>query len=212
MNWISEHSSVLNVFINGAMLVVWITYLHLGLVAYLRQRKPRIVINRGSGTDTDCLCFVSNLSQEPIYVQSVYATVNTTCGAFSITVTDRELLQRSGSERRPEEVRSQGPLRQGDFMSLGTFRNIIKVVERDTDLRSKTESELGEVIQSVDVMVVAAFGGDDLEIAARREYRVSTDQDPWKVVPVGPATKQISRGRDRKQIREMIQENLEKEA
>ena len=80
---------------------------------------------------------MSNMSQEPIYGQGVYCTLRMTDGSeYTATVTDRDILQKSGDdEERPEGITSQGPLNRGDFMGLGTFRNILDItVERNEDL------------------------------------------------------------------------------
>ena len=211
MDWLKEYSSALNVLTNVGMLGVWLIYLQIFVGSYMRARKPRVIINRGAGSDLDALILMSNMSQEPIYGQGVYCTLRMTDGSeYTATVTDRDILQKSGDdEERPEGITSQGPLNRGDFMGLGTFRNILDItVERNDDLPDDL-SELRDRIRDFEIMVTCAFGGDDLEIAARRRFRLKVDQDPWDVVPVYPQTEQVSGRRERKRIRKMLKQELQ---
>ena len=59
MNWIAEHSDLINVLSNIGMLVVWITYLQVFLAGYKRQRKATILINRGGGKGFGAHCLVT---------------------------------------------------------------------------------------------------------------------------------------------------------
>lgn len=49
MKWLSSDSAALAVIVNAAMLVVWIVYLNIFLVSYLRQRQQCILIAQGAG-------------------------------------------------------------------------------------------------------------------------------------------------------------------
>lgn len=208
MTWLNEHASALNVLANFGMLLVWLLYLHVFLTNYLRTRKPRLIVNRASGNDLDAFILVSNMSQEPVYVQNLYCTIQTSEGEVSATVTDREVVQKAGSDETPRGVTNQGPLSRGEFMTVGTFGSLLEITaESGADGPGRLE-DLKDTVQSMEIMVVAAFGGDDLEIAAIREYRLDTAADPWGVIPVGPETQQVSSRRERKRIRRMIEAEL----
>lgn len=208
MEWLSQHSSALNFVVNLGMFFVWVAYLQVFLMTYIRARRPRVIINRARGTDLDSLCMVSNMSQEPIYAQTVYCTVRRTDGECSATITDREILQEAGRGERPDGVTSQGPLSRGEFMTIGTFRNLLTTtLEQSEDCAGSLE-EVSDTITGFEIMVVSAFGGDDLEIAAKRAFRIDTDRTPWAVVPERPETEQVSSRSERKQIRRMIVDEL----
>ncbi|WP_334063034.1 hypothetical protein [Limimaricola cinnabarinus] len=49
MAWLSIHSAALCLIINAAMLLVWMVYLNIFLVSYLRQRRQCILITQGAG-------------------------------------------------------------------------------------------------------------------------------------------------------------------
>ena len=125
LDWLSENSAALTVALNGAMLLVWLAYLQVFLSTYLLARRPRIIINRAGGNDLDAYILVSNMSQEPVYVQNLYCTVHTGEGSFSATITDREVVQKHGHDH-PRGVTNQGPLSRGDFMTVGTFGNLLE--------------------------------------------------------------------------------------
>ncbi|OWU85661.1 hypothetical protein ATO6_01655 [Oceanicola sp. 22II-s10i] len=208
MDWIANHSGALNFAVNLGMFFVWVAYLQLFLMTYLRARKPRLIINRGTGSDVDSLCLVSNMSEQPVYPQNVFCTIHHAGGACSATITDRDLLQKSAGDERPRGITSQGPLSRGGFMSMGTFRNMLEITaEMSDDCPGDLMSEPDQ-IESMEILVIAAFGGDDLEIAAKRTYRIDTGTDPWEVIPIGPDTKQVASRSERKQIRRMIESEL----
>ncbi|QQA43874.1 hypothetical protein [Pelagovum pacificum] len=207
MQWISEYSSALNFFVNLGMLLAWVAYLHLFLVTYMRARRPRIIINRVSGSDLNGLCLLSNMSQEPVYAQNVYCTIHRASGDLSATITDREILQRSAEGDRPDGVTANGPLNRGEFMTLGSFRNLLDITAEQAE--DYDGSGIPDDVERFQIMVVGAFGGDDLEVAAQREFRVDRSSDPWQVVPVSPQTRQISSRSERKRIRQMIKSELE---
>lgn len=208
MDWINAHGSGLNFLANFGMLILWLIYMQVFLMTFIQGRKPRVLINRGAGSDLDSLILVSNMSQQPVYAQSVYCTIALDDRTVSTTVNDRDLLQKSGKGERPEGITSHGPLSRGEFMGLGTFRNVLEITVERSDALPGDLSSLSDRVRSVELMVVCAFGGDDLEIAARRRFRLDTSGDPWNVIPETPQTRQVSGRADRKRIRRMIQDEL----
>ncbi|MGR3320632.1 MAG: hypothetical protein ACU0DK_01730 [Pseudooceanicola sp.] len=209
MDWLSDHSGALNVVINLGMLMVWIGYLQLFLITYLRARRPRLIITRGSGNDTDALCLVSNMSEEPVYVQTVYCTLRLGEDEISATITDRDILNRSDKADLPEGATHHGPLNRGDFMTIGPFHHMIDMTaERNGKTRDEVE-RLRQEVEEFEIMVVCAFGGDDLEIAAKRAFRLDASVAPWAVIPRAPQTQQVSSRTERKQIRRMVERELQ---
>ena len=73
LTWIAENTEVLNLAANVAMVVIWLAYLHVFLRSFRRQTRPKIVINLAAGSTLDAACFISNMSSEPIYVESIVA-------------------------------------------------------------------------------------------------------------------------------------------
>ncbi|SHI99085.1 hypothetical protein [Wenxinia saemankumensis] len=208
MDWLMAHADALNLALNAGMFAVWVFYLQLFLWNYLRARKPRLLINRGKGSDLEALCLVSNMSQEPVYPLNVYFTLD--CGDESCraAITDRDLLAAPADDDPPRDVTSHGPLTQGDFMSIGSFRHMLDLAVKFGEGEPRSLEDLRGRIRTLEVMVTGAFGGDDLEIAARRTFRVVTDREPWTVVPTEPQTRQISSRRERRKLRRMAIDDL----
>ncbi|ESR26608.1 hypothetical protein [Lutibaculum baratangense] len=50
LQWINSNSGALDVIANIGMLLIWLVYLPLFLASYGRQRKAKILVNRGVGS------------------------------------------------------------------------------------------------------------------------------------------------------------------
>ena len=46
--WLSDNADTVNVLANGGMLIVWVTYLQVFLAGYRRERRAKILVNRGT--------------------------------------------------------------------------------------------------------------------------------------------------------------------
>ncbi|WP_306883882.1 hypothetical protein [Amorphus orientalis] len=205
LNWVSDNSSALSVVINLAMLIVWIFYLQIFLVAYLRQRKPKILINRGGGTGMKAHCIVSNMSQEPIYVQSILAILKTDTRSWMMAVTDVEGLDEGTP--RASEATNQGPLCQGDHMDIGTLGSLVERTRRCTDLPD-TDEDPSTVFKEFELIVVAAHSSDALTIGAKRTFNFKPEAPGDSIVPATVETKQISAIWERRHVQRLLQENL----
>ena len=72
------------------MLLVWIAFLQVFVSSYRRQKRPNILIHRGAGSELEARCLISNMSAEPIYIESLIATVETVDGRWSCPVTEAD--------------------------------------------------------------------------------------------------------------------------
>src|SRR3546814_15291717 len=68
--WLAGNAEALNVLANVGMLIVWISYLQLFLAGYRRERRSKILVNRGAGTEMTAHYLLTNMSAEAIYVKS----------------------------------------------------------------------------------------------------------------------------------------------
>ncbi|WP_373356771.1 hypothetical protein [Pseudoroseicyclus sp. CXY001] len=201
MEWIAANAPALNLAVGPGTLAVWIVYLQLFVTTYRRARRPRVIINRGGGSDLGALCLVSNMSAEPIYPQSAKCTAHLPAGPVTETITDRELLSHSGDAAEAPGVTSHGPLERAGFISLGSFRKLL-------DITLAGRAETADDVEQAEIMVICAFGGDDLEIAATRAFRIDRRATPADVIPLTPFTRQIFSRRERRQIRQSLIEEL----
>ncbi len=139
-DWISQNKDVLNVLIGFATLMVWVVYAQLLYNGYKRQRRPRIVINRGRYKGVDALCLISNMSAESIFVQHIVARLETDKGDYFQDVTELEQNYQEGDEERERQSTSdtpslsdstrQGPLGPGEFVHIGAFNSVIERIAR----------------------------------------------------------------------------------
>lgn len=207
LNWIETQSATLNVFINLAMLAVWFVYLHLILMAYLRQRRPRILINRGAGVGLNAHCLVSNMSQEPIYLQSILAVLKTEERSWMMAVTDVEGLESSESRPSGTAATNQGPLCQGDYMDIGTLGHLVRRTRQTTDLPNRDDYP-AEVFKSFELIVVASHSSDALSIGAKRTFRFDPAPDGDCIYPATVETQQISSPWERRRVHKLLERHL----
>ncbi|MBR0557067.1 hypothetical protein J5J10_15370 [Ciceribacter sp. L1K23] len=194
-DWISTWSEPLNVGINLGMLVVWLVYLHVFVKTFRRSTRPRIIIARAVGRGLDSSCFVSNMSAESLYIENVIATVDmphVKGVAPILDVAGRRADDHASDQRQRTH---QGPLLSGEYISIGSFREII---ERACS-QSLPPGGLQPGIR-VDVLVVADYASEELLIGASRTFRVSDEGGTQTVSPCEPRTVQITGRRERKEL------------
>jgi len=209
LEWISANSATLSVLISLATLAVWAIYLQLLLIAFRRQRKPKILINRGGGTNMSAHCLISNMSAEPIYVESIIVKLEMGSEEHSLPVTDIRQHQEEGREAAMLSERTrQGPLERGKFMSIGTFGSLIDRAVRQSGLSPEEYESLTEMFDSFELTVIAAYGADDLAIAAARRFNVRGSGEDRDLIPYTTDTHQIYQRRERRRIQRLLQEHL----
>lgn len=197
--WLAENTDMLNLAANWAMVAIWVIYLQVFLRSFRRQTLPKIVINRAAGSSLDASCFVSNMSSDGIYVESVI--IGITCGdsRFAATVTDAE-TGHSDEKSDPRSRTFQGTLGPSQYSSIGRFDELIgsatRRAGRDED-PLKSSSEI-----TVTVTILADHASENLLIGAEREFNASWESDHWKLEPVEPHTRQIRSRRKRKRLNE----------
>lgn len=219
LDWITQNSSPLNVLLQFLTLVVWVSYLQLLLNAYLRQRRPKILINRGAGHGVYAHCLVSNMGAEPIYVRSIIASLETESHRWTLAVTDQaEIYDEGWQPGSAGEATSQGSLNVGEFADIGTFQRFIDRVAWSAKAPSGSLDDVcGEPLTLLELTVVADYGSDDLLVGARRQFEVkglgedgkdskaSKDSD---LVPTTVNTVQIRSRRRRQEIADYLQDYL----
>lgn len=181
--WVKANTDLLNLLLNAGMLLVWIAYLQVFLLGYLRQRQPSVLVTRGAGVGLDARCIVGNMSADPVYVMSIIARLSAPSGITAGSVTD---LQGSDKDDGAplSEVTKQGPLLPGHYMQVDTYRHIIARL-------AGGGSNEGQEGHEIEITVIAAHGSDDLLIGARRAFRVERRDGQLVLVSLQYATEQI---------------------
>ncbi len=201
--WISENSDSISAIANVSMLFVWIAYLQVFLRSYRRQVRPKIVINRAAGTALEAACFVSNMSSESIYVESVVVTL--VCGDYRArrAVTDLDILDGEDLPSDPRKQTFQGPLGPGEYTAIGTFSRLLDRMGVDKDEAFDRLKQSAHPL-SLEVVVVADYSSDDLLIGARRRFSAECKDGEWVLTSETTETEQISSRRERRRIKEWI--------
>jgi hypothetical protein len=207
--WVINNHQIVSSVANVAMLFVWIAYLQVFVSSYRRQRRPKILVNRGGGATLDARCLVSNMSAEPIYVESLIATVETADRRWSCPVT--ELHDAEPKESRPDLklLTRQGPLLSGHFVDIGSFRNLIEpVLRKGPGSRGDAAPEDPEDLVAFEIKVIAVHGSEDLLAGAVRRFDLIRQQDGVLLKGHGAGTEQIRSRRKRKQLHDDVEADL----
>jgi hypothetical protein len=197
--WIGEHSGALNVLLSAAMLVVWLFYLQGFLQSFRRERRPRILINRGGGSGPHAHCLLSNMSAEAIYIHSLVAKLNSADKETFAAVTD--LVGSSDDEATfsLKESTLQGPVAAGEFLDVGTFENILRragwtTTEQRADTMSKSEPI------ELELTALATYRSEDLIVGASRRFGIEPGDNDWTIKPSTADTQQIRSRRQRRAL------------
>jgi hypothetical protein len=199
LEWIDQNAELLSLVVSAGMLAVWLIYLHVFLVSYKRQTRSKIVINRGAGVDLDARCLISNMSSDAIYVESIVASVEADDCDWRRTVTDIEVRGDGEIPADPKRLTHQGPLGPGEYMDIGSYRELI---ERVVDGRGRLEMVLEEMTGPViaQIQVVADYASEDLLVGARRRFELNSQERRWLLKPQDGGTEQIRSRRERRSL------------
>ena len=206
IDWISEHNQVLSVLVNIGMLLVWIAYLQLFLRNYQRQTRPKILINVGAGRSIDARCLLSNMSSEAIYIESLIATLETENGTWVCPVTDAQQLA-EGHDDEPglRQMTVQGPLKQAEVMDVGSFRDLIHHVVKESECPVSAGEEFPAGLTALEIQAIADFGPDDLLVGAKRRFELVRKDGVWVLGKRSPHTEQIRSRSERRRIKRRLE-------
>lgn len=205
-DWIKENSSTLNVAANYGMLAVWLVYLQLFLMSYRRQRKAKIIVNRGVGAGIDAHCLISNMSAEPIYMQSILTTVRAGAEEWTAAVASVEEKEDEGASEPPgRRTGRQGPLLAGGFVDLGPFE---KLMHQAAGRALGNAEHLPDInsVESVEVLVIGIYGSEDLLVGARRRFEVVEEGVARRLRPKSISTEQLGGRRNRKLLERLMRD------
>lgn len=202
--WIAAHQQVLSVLLNFSMLVVWIAYLQIFVLGYIRQRRPNILIHRGGGANLEARCLISNMSAEAIYVTSILATLEAEGGQWSDPITDGELPDRWRQDQEPDLTR-QGPLASAGYRDIGHFSGFVERVVQRTAAPPVLERDDAFVLE---LLVVAYYAAEYLPVAAVRRFDITRDGADWRLQAQTVGTRQIRSRRERRRIEERLRQDL----
>ncbi|MBB4003187.1 hypothetical protein [Aurantimonas endophytica] len=204
IEWIKSNHEMISIAISGAMLIVWIGYLQILVRSYVRQTRPKILINRGGGATLDAPCLVSNMSSDAIYVQSIIVVLETADERRMCPVTELDGIE-EWEEPTDLNLRTrQGPLDAGKVRNMGTFRGIIEHALRASSQTPELGTDQWERLKRFDVRVIATYGSEDLPVGANRWFKLSWEGGNATMRPETADTVQIRSHRERRKIAKML--------
>lgn len=198
IEWIKDNQGVVSVGVSIATLLIWIIYAQLLYLGFRRQRTPRMLINRGRKKDLDALCIISNMSQEAIYVEYILAKLETSRGTVVMDVTDFEQEftdedSESQESRRketpitPQELREntrQGPLLSGEYMHIGSFRDLVLRLAHDAGIPMQGSLPDTDIeFTCLTIELIALYGPEPRPVNARRSFYIKSTKDGVTLVP-----------------------------
>lgn len=201
MDWLTSHAQLVSSLVTLATLLVWLVWLQLMYSDYRSRRQPRMLIHQTEGGGPGSHCLLVNLSQDVIHVQCVRA-VSVGPEGERATALGAGIELSPHQDLGPEELENairQGPLRQGEFLRLGSFEEILETVVGATPVEDREWLRPKDVegIERIEMRVVAVYGRSDRSVGASRRFELTTRDDELKVRPLDTYTKQLSRRRDR---------------
>ncbi|WP_232802417.1 hypothetical protein [Alloalcanivorax mobilis] len=219
MEWITQHQKLLMLLTNAGTLLIWLVYAQLLYNGYRRQRRPRVLINRGKSQGPGALCLISNMSAESIFIQHIIAHLETDQGQYTLDVTELEQNYREGDEHGAGGLRDstrQGPLGSGEFLHIGTFDEVIERIARGEGLRLKGNDARAAhdpapvCLRALSIELLAVYGSEDPPIGVRRRFLIRDSDGERCLVPESWDSRRLTGWRTRRQLHRRMQAMVER--
>lgn len=198
MEWLNDNAQAISAVASICTLFVWVFYAQLLYNGYVRQRRPRIIINRGKGVGTEALCLISNMSSEAIYVQHLVAVLHTQEHSHELDVV--EYQQQSTEDDKVDYRTHQGPLASGDYIHIQSFSAIIKQLQQHWNIEQQALEQQG---LQLEIRVIAIYGSEDMPTGASRYFQLDLTAEPnHQLTPVWIDSRRMNSRRERKRVLE----------
>lgn len=193
----------LSTFSNVVMAIVWVAYFQFFFWQYRRSRRPYLVIHHAQNEDPEALCLLVNMSESPVHIQCVQVVVTDQQGEISVLgVTQYERVD--GDDHNVQRSLRQGPLRSGDFLVLGAFADIVRGRNSTGQILQKFDD-----IRALEIRAAAIHGPSPFPVGVRRTFTVQHEEDGASITPCNVHTEQLTRRKDRAQVRRWLEEELQ---
>lgn len=209
LDFLQANAPIVSAAASLGTLCIWAIYLHIFVVSHHRQLKPMIVINRGEGRTFEARCLVTNMSREPVHIQSVMARILTPDGEHRAYITDAEDLRAEGKPSHWERMTRQGPLASGMMVDMGSYGAILDYTAQACCGHAAFEdSELADRATMVEISILGIYGSEDLMIGASREFTIDRSGEEPELRARVAETRQITRHSERKLLARELAEQL----
>lgn len=208
IEWISNNAEVVSSLGTVATLLVWIVWLQLMYSDYRSRRQPRMLIHRTHRPGPDSNCLLVNLSQEIIHVVCVQALARSDGDDKLIVLGSESANIQSLDTGEFENILSQGPLRPGEFLRLGSFEQMLEELTQQApaDESEQLSPEAVKGVNMMEIRVVGVFGNSDKSIGALRRFEIESEDGSLRVEPKDVYTKQLYSRRRRRVTEEWLRD------
>jgi hypothetical protein len=204
MEWLKDHAELVSAMATVLMTIAWVTYAQFGIITYIRQRKPRIVIDQTADHSLNTRFVIVNLSELPVYISGIMICVRRggqetfhKISRFQRTSTGDE---EDAEEESPEDIESRlrhGTLAVGQLFLIGSSKETLSWLledgadDEDQPIDSRLRNTLAEV-DEFEFRVVAMVGTEDKPVASSRQFQIEYEEDEIRVIPKDAATRHYS--------------------
>jgi hypothetical protein len=184
------------------MLVIWGVYLDVFWRSYRRRHRAKIIIGRGEGMGPESLCLISNMGAEPIHIEGVILAAEQGGQRWHTAIAGISL---TGGGARPKKPSREGPLKSGDYIVLGTFRDLLEAVKRP----ASPVGSGGPQPDVIEICLVADLSTESELVFTRRRFLIRSHTRGIVFRPEGLETRRIRRTRERREIERILTQHLE---
>jgi hypothetical protein len=124
MDWISQNYAPLSLFVNVAVLVIWTVYAGLLYQQYSRQHQAHLVMQVTDRRFRHADCLLISLTQEAVHIRALLISgsdVQSSPVSYHVTGP----VEDAAPSIRAESILRQGPMRPGDYLSLGKVESLV---------------------------------------------------------------------------------------
>lgn len=205
LEWIKDNTELLSVIASFGTLLIWLFYAQLLYYGFRRERRPRMLINKGvSAADLDAPCLICNMSKEPVFIQGIRVDLVTSEGTYSTPATDTDEGEIDHSQRLHGQRTRQGPLEPGRCIEIPAFKALIQRAAGVAGLRltGGVPEDQHIKLRTLTITVMSIYGPEDHPFGARRSFDLRCDDDS-DIVRLTPASLDTQRLTSRQEIREI---------
>ncbi|WP_099865372.1 hypothetical protein [Pararhizobium haloflavum] len=203
MNWLNDNSQALNTLLNAGMLLIWLLYFQLLYLSFRAQKRPNLLINRSAGNDARSHCLISNMSASAVYVQAILLDMSSGGRHWTATISDMQTLGSDETASQAMERTKQGPLKEGDFMDIGSFEDLVDTAIGVRSSSTEGPNDISDV-DTLTVTVAAVYTSKNTLIGAHRSFRVSEENGRIFLRPETTLANQIASLRQRRKLARLV--------
>ncbi|WP_139206544.1 hypothetical protein [Paracoccus homiensis] len=175
--WLVENAGLVQAAVGIVTALVWFVYLQVLVSGVRRQRRTEILIHLGGSRSLDGRLFISNLGFEPIYILEILLTLRTPYGERETSVADRTEIAKE-EVKNPVATTSQGPLKSGEFVDIGSFDDLLQRAQRNT-----SDDLQADGVSRVELKVAAISAASSAVVAAKRQFCITFDAGKCRIRP-----------------------------